>query len=210
VPPKFAITRSRCAARGYVGDWPDGGDVCPDSGETRASDPDLEIQIPLAFNVAVCDTCEVPGKEGRCPSCGRELDAVEPNAAARARVKALRPLLSRADDLVNSFGQFPDPHIAVTAVQAISLVTDARLFDRARDLVHLSGRVGEFNFSDPAVIGRETRAKRSNGFLTRWSPCAMRQGCWPLIGHKVRWRNFQAPSLRLRLSEPGLWRRLST
>ena len=110
--------------------WPDVGDLCPECGETQASNPDSEIQIPLAFNVAVCENGEIPAKEGRCPSCGRELEAVEPNAGTHARVRALRPLLSRANDLVDAFDGFPDPNIAVTAVQAVSLVTDARLFDR--------------------------------------------------------------------------------
>jgi hypothetical protein len=142
-----------------MGDWPHGGGVCPECGETQVSNPETEIKIPLAFNIAVCDTCEGPVKEGRCPSCGRELDAVEPNAETRARVKALRPLLSRADELVNSFDEFPDPHIAVTAVQAVSLVTDAGLFDRARGLIRLAGRIGDFNLSDPGVIGRETRQR---------------------------------------------------
>jgi hypothetical protein len=159
VPPRFTITRSRCGACGYMGDWPHGGDVCPECGETQVSNPETEIKIPLAFNIAVCDTCEVAAQDGRCPSCRREMDAVEPNAETRARVKALRPLLSRADELVNSFDEFPDPHIAVTAVQAASLVTDARLFDRARELIRLAGRIGDFNLSDPAVIGKETRQR---------------------------------------------------
>lgn len=140
-----------------MGDWPDGADLCRECDETQASNPDSEIQIPLSFNVTVCDTCAMPAKEGRCPSCGRELDAVEPNAETRARVKALRPLLSRGNDLVNSFDGFPDPHIAVTAVQAVSLVTDAKLFDRTRELIGLASRIGEFNLSDPTAIGRETR-----------------------------------------------------
>jgi hypothetical protein len=87
------------------------------------------------------------------------MDGVEPNIETRARVKALRPLLSKADELVSSFEEFPDPHIAVTAAQAASLVADARLFDRALELVGLAGRISEFNLRDPAVIGGETRPR---------------------------------------------------
>ena len=60
---------------------------------------------------------------------------------------------------MKTFDEFPDPHIAVTEIQAVSLVTDARLFDRVRGLLRLAGHIGEYNLSDPAVIGRETRQR---------------------------------------------------
>jgi hypothetical protein len=155
----FKILRSRCDACGYTGDWLPGQDECPQCGEPNVADPETGFQLPLAFNVAVCETCQKPATRGQCPDCGTELEGVDPSPETRARVKALRPLLARAEGLAKSFDEFPAPHIGVTALQAVWLVKHARLPSRARDLVRLTKRIGDFNFSDQAAIGTKTRQR---------------------------------------------------
>ena len=133
--------------------WPYDAAFCPQCAAERVCEDGRELHIPLSFAIAVCDTCGKAGADGVCPTCGAELDAPEPNEATRARVSALRPLGVRATALVESFGAFPDPHIPVTAQQAISVVTDANLPQRAIELIDFAHGIGDLDLTAPAAIG---------------------------------------------------------
>jgi hypothetical protein len=162
VKASTAIKWSGCGECGYAGAWPGDTTRCPECGAQRGSEEAHTLQLRLTFAVGVCETCEVAGPDGVCPSCGAVLEVPEPNAATRARVSALRLLLARATAFVESFATFPEAHIPVTVQQTLSVVTDADLPQRVIDLIGFAHTANELELESPAVIGRETRRRLLN------------------------------------------------
>ncbi|MDX6492836.1 MAG: Double zinc ribbon, partial [Gaiellaceae bacterium] len=138
-PDTSFLTCESCGA------WNDAAaEVCRECREPVRDDAGYDTSFHLSFAAETCPSCGRVSPAGACVSCGADVSATsEVSEAARARERALRPLLEQAETLLSRFDKLPDPHIGVSADQYAATLADGRLFKRLRVLMRFPRTLGQ-------------------------------------------------------------------